>query len=205
MNMRATATDTPTILKLLDSAQQLMLTKGFPATTVEEICESAGVTKGSFFHYFAGKEEIGAAVLDHFVTGRMQAVHGAPFQRYRDPLKRVYGYVDFLIKMSRTPSVATGCLLGNFSLELSDPHPRLRAQCGRHFDQWAEAIKHNLDEAKARYAPKARFDTRSLAEHLIGVVEGALVLAKAKQDRKIPEQQLRHYKRYLQSLFEGDA
>jgi TetR/AcrR family transcriptional regulator, transcriptional repressor for nem operon len=203
--MRLAETATPTILKLLEAAQRLMLGKGFPATTVEEICAAAGVTKGSFFHYFAGKEEIGAAVLEHFVTGRMQAVHGAPCSRWRDPLKRVYGYVDFMIKLSREPSAQLSCLLGNFAQELSDTHPKLRAQCARHFDQWAQTIKRDLDAAKARYAPKAAFDTHSLAEHFIAVLEGALILVKAKQDRKILEQQLRHYKNYLQSLFEGDA
>lgn len=202
--MRPTETETPTILKLLEAAQRLMLGKGFPATTVEEICAAAGVTKGSFFHYFAGKEEIGAAVLDHFVTCRMQAVHGAPFHRLRDPLKRVYGYIDSVIKMSREPSTKPSCLLGNFAQELSDTHPKLRAQCGRHFDQWAQMLKRELDAAKAQYAPKAAFDTQSLAEHFIAVLEGALILVKAKQDRKILEKQLRHYKSYLQSLFEGD-
>ena len=194
----------PTKHKLLEAALQLMLVKGFPATTLDEICEQAGVTKGSFFHYFADKEEIGAAVLDHFVTGRIQAVQGAPFHRLSDPLKRVYGYIDFMIKMSRETSAMPSCLLGNFAQDISDTHPQLRARCGRHFDQWAQMMKRDMDAAKARYAPKAVFDTQSLAEHFIAVLEGALILVKAKQDRKIFEKQLRHYKSYLQSLFESD-
>src|SRR6266511_107719 len=43
--------------RLLEAARQLMLRDGFPATGVAEICAAAGVTKGSFFHYFAGVDE----------------------------------------------------------------------------------------------------------------------------------------------------
>ena len=203
--MTAPETPTPTKQRLLDSALQLMLAKGFPATTLDEICTAAGVTKGSFFHYFADKEEIGASVLDYFVAGRMQAVQEATFHKLSDPLKRVYGYIDFMIKMSRDSSAMPSCLLGNFAQDLSDTHPRLLAQCGRHFNQWAQMLKRDLDQAKAKYAPKAAFDTLSLADHCIAVLEGALILAKARDDRKVIERQLRHLKSYLQSLFEGDS
>ncbi|MBI5782605.1 MAG: TetR/AcrR family transcriptional regulator [Gammaproteobacteria bacterium] len=202
--MSTPETLTPTKQKLLDAAVQLMLAKGFPATTLDEICEAAGVTKGSFFHYFADKEEIGAAVLDHFMAGRMQSVQGAPFHRLSDPLKRVYGYLDFMIKLARDSSAMPSCLLGNFAQDLSDTHPRLRAQCGRHFDQWAQMMKRDLDQAKVMYAPKAVLDTLSLADHCIAVLEGALILAKARQDRKVIEKQLRHLRSYLQGLFESD-
>jgi TetR/AcrR family transcriptional repressor of nem operon len=181
-----------------------MLAKGFPATTLDEICTAAGVTKGSFFHYFADKEEIGAAVLDHFVAGRMQAVQEATFHKLSDPLKRVYGYIDVMIKMSRDSSALPSCLLGNFAQDLSDTHPRLLAQCGRHFDHWAQMMKRDLDQAKAKYAPKVAFDTLSLADHCITVLEGALILAKAREDRKVIEKQMRHLKSYLQGLFEND-
>ncbi|MGO4376156.1 TetR/AcrR family transcriptional regulator, partial [Paenibacillus sp. MCAF20] len=52
--------------KLLNASLQLMLSKGYYATTVDEICAEASVTKGSFFHYFKNKEDIGKATLDHF-------------------------------------------------------------------------------------------------------------------------------------------
>ena len=63
--MRTAQAQSPTKEKLLDAAQQLMLSKGFPATTVEEICEAAGFTKGSFFHGKRGarKGKYGAVVV----------------------------------------------------------------------------------------------------------------------------------------------
>jgi len=180
-----------------------MLGKGFVATTVDEICEAAGLTKGSFFHYFESKEALGQAVLDRFVASRYQSIQAAPFSKNSDPLQRVYGYLDFVIKMSQEPSVRKGCLLGSFAQDLSETHPDIRKSCARHFTGWAELLKQDLDKAKAKYAPKARFDTSSLAEHFIAVFEGSIILAKSKRDPELFEKNLRHFKRYLKNLFEG--
>lgn len=189
--------------KLLEAAQKLMLARGYPVTTLDDICAAARVTKGSFFHYFKSKEDLGKAVLEHFMVEHFQAMQSAAFIKKRDPLARVYGYVDFAIGMSKDPAIIHGCLLGSFAQDLSDTHPRIRLQCAHYFDQWAAALKRELDAAKAEYAPRAAIDTQSLAEHFIAVVEGALILVKVKQDAKILEKQLRHFKRYLQSLLEG--
>ncbi len=195
--------DSPTKEKLLEAAQSLMLAKGFTATTVDEICETAKLTKGSFFHYFKSKDELGKTVLDRFVSMRVQLMQQAPFHKERDPLKRIYGYIDFLILLAKSPKAPKSCLLGTFAQELSDTHPQMRSRCAEHFCLWAEAFKKDLDEAKAKYRPKAAIDTQGLAEHFIVVVEGALILAKAKQDRGAVEAHLRHFTQYVKSLFEG--
>ena len=191
--------------KLLEAAQKLMLAKGYPVTTLDDICTAACVTKGSFFHYFKNKEELGRAVLEHSMVNQFQAMQSAAFIKKRDPLARVYGYVDFAIGMSKDPAIIHGCLLGGFSQDLSGSHPKIRVLCEHYFDQWAAALKLELDAAKALHTPRAVFDTQSLAEHFIVVVEGALILVKVKQDPKILEKQLLHFKHYLKHLFEGHA
>lgn len=188
--------------RLLDAAQQLMLAKGFVATTVDEICEAAGVTKGSFFHYFQSKEDLGKLVLDRFCHVRLKLMQESPSQKKKDPLERVYGWVDCAIEMSKSPMAKNGCLLGNFAQELSDTRPAMRSLCAQRFTEWAALLKQELDEAKAKHLPKSRLDTESLAEHFIAIIEGALILAKAKQDMGIVEKNLGHFRRYLENLFE---
>lgn len=200
--MRTAKAHSPAKDKLLDAAQSLMLAKGFTATTVDEICETAKLTKGSFFHYFKSKEELGRAALDRFVSTMQQITQQAPFHKERDPLKRVYGYVDFMIRMAKDPRTPKSCLLGTFAQELSDTHPKIRSRCAEHFCLWAEAFKKDLDEAKAKYRPKAAIDTQELAEHFIAVAEGALILARAKQDTGVVETHLRHFMQYVKTLLE---
>jgi TetR/AcrR family transcriptional repressor of nem operon len=199
--MRRACLDSLTRQKLLDAAQELMLAKGYTATSVDEVCESAGLTKGSFFHYFEGKEHLGRVLAERFFSARQQMFDSAPFRQKKDPLDRVFGYLDFLAEMSRTPQAVRGCLLGTFVQELSETHPSIRSVCADCFNSQANKLKQDLDEAKAKYAPNARWDSQSLAEHLIAVVQGAIILAKAKQDHKVFEQSLAHFRHYLTSLF----
>ena len=201
--MRTAQAESPTKEKLLEAAQQLMLAKGFPATTVDEICETAGFTKGSFFHYFESKEHLGKEVLDRFYLSEVrQMLQEGPFRKKSDPLQRIYGYVDRFIELSQNLETPSGCLLGHFAQELSDTHPEIRALCAQCFAEWAAILKHDLDEAKTKYAPKASVDTQSLAEYLIAVLQGSQILARAKQDKGVYKQNLQHFKRYLKSLFE---
>lgn len=200
--MKKTSETTNRRERLLETAQQLMRAKGYAATTIDEICAAAGVTKGAFFHYFADKQDLGKATLEGFMSAQQRKVQKSALPPNADPLKRVYGYVDFAIKLSRDPASRHGCLLGNFAQELSDTHHEIRDLCVQHFSQWAEVLRRDLEAAKVRYAPRAKFDTASLADHFIVVFEGALILGKAKQDMRVVEQSLRHFRNYLQSLFE---
>lgn len=201
--MRKAQADSPAKEKLLEQAQELMLAKGFAATTVDEICQAAGLTKGSFFHYFRSKENLAKEVLDRFCQSQMERLGRSSLLKRSDPLERLYGWVDAVIEVSKSPTARKGCLLGNFAQELSDTHPKLRSQCAQRFSEWSNQLKKELDEARAKHLPGTRLDTQGLAEHLIAVLEGSLILAKAKQDMRVVEKNLLHFKRYLKALFGG--
>jgi TetR/AcrR family transcriptional regulator, transcriptional repressor for nem operon len=192
----------PTREKLMQQAQELMLAKGFVATTVDEICQAAGLTKGSFFHYFRTKEELAKATLDRFFQAQLELVGRGSFRKKADPLDRLYGWIDSAIEASKNPQARNGCLLGNFAQELSDTHPQLRSQCAQRFAEWTEALKKELDAAKAKHLPRTRLDTEGLAEHFIAVLQGSLILAKAKRDSTTVEKHLRHFRHYLESVFQ---
>ena len=188
--------------KILEAAQTLMLGRGYNATTVDEICQAARLTKGSFFHYFKSKEHLGRELLERFCCCSFKKLgEVCSCQKEKDPLKRVYAYLDFMIKLSKDPMMAKGCLLGTLSQELSDTNPRMREVCAKGFAEWAEFLKRDLRAAKEKYAPKARFDPATLADHLIAVIEGSQILAKARQNPNILARNLDHFKQYLETLY----
>ena len=197
--MKLAKKKTPTKERLLDAAQELMLAKGFSATTVDEICGAAKLTKGSFFHYFESKDELGKVLLERFCAQSSQR-HQRFSGSEADPLKRVYRYLDGVAETASDPALSRGCLLGTFAQELSDVSPRIRMSCAKGFENWAGQFAKDLSLAKARHAPKASFRPHELAEHLIAILEGSLILGKAKKDKRVLKQNLRHYKNYLKSL-----
>src|SRR5215475_9187010 len=81
--------------RLLDAAMQVIREQGYSATTVDDICGAAGVTKGAFFHHFKSKEDLGVAAAAHFSEMADRIFGAAPFRELADPLDRVLGYIDF--------------------------------------------------------------------------------------------------------------
>jgi TetR/AcrR family transcriptional regulator, transcriptional repressor for nem operon len=186
--------------RLLDAAIGLSIEKGFADTTVAEVCERADLTKGAFFHYFNGKEAMGRAVLEQWIANGNATYSAGPFWKLADPLERLYGYVDFTAELTRTGPC--GCMVGIYSQELWQSQPELRADCEAAFTAWADGLAQLFEDAKVRHAPAASFDSRSLAYHFIAVFEGGLILARAHRRPEIVGEQLEHFKRYVQSLFE---
>src|SRR5262245_12771287 len=107
--------------KILGAARRLMLDRGFNATTVDDICAKARVTKGAFFHYFGSKDELGGAVLEHHCRLTAGALEKAPFRAEKDPLARFLKYIDLIAESVNDP-VQDGCLIGLFSSELGPGH-----------------------------------------------------------------------------------
>ena len=81
--------------KLLDAALQVIRAKGYSATTIDDICYAAGLTKGSFFHHFRSKQDLALAATTHFSQMAGGLFAAAAYQNLPDPVDRLLGYIDF--------------------------------------------------------------------------------------------------------------
>src|SRR5258707_14400362 len=116
--------------KLVDAGVGLMRQRGFNATTVDDICAEAGVTKGGFFHYFKSKDDLATAAVARFYDMKAKQFGDAPFSRLADPLERVFSRLDFAKESAGgMKGLSKGSLLGMFPLELSFINAQLRAKC----------------------------------------------------------------------------
>ena len=200
--MEKTVSTSETRKKLLDAALYVMRLKGFAATTVDDICKAAGVTKGSFFHYFDTKEALAIAAADYFGAMAAGLFGGAPYRSLPDPVDRLLGYVDFRVAILDGRLCDISCLLGTFVQELYDTHPAIRAAAERNMKQHVAGITKDVEEAKARYAPDAPWSPESLSFHMQAVLQGSLIYAKATLGTQIAAEALAHLRRYLELLFD---
>src|SRR6478609_7421754 len=82
---------------LLNAAHKLVRQQGWTATSVDDLCVDAGVTKGAFFHHFASKDELGVAAAQHWSDVTVPLFANAEYHQRRDPLDRIFGYLDFRV------------------------------------------------------------------------------------------------------------
>jgi TetR/AcrR family transcriptional repressor of nem operon len=188
-------------VKFLDAALHVIRAKGYSATRIEDICDAAGLTKGSFFHHFKSKEELALAAADHFAAKADRAFAAAPYQTISDPLERLLAYVDFRRSILQGELPDYTCLLGTMVQEVYDTQPAIRAACERHISAHAGAVARDIAEAKRRYAPNAPWTPESLGDFTQAVIQGAFVLAKAKHGPEIAAECLSHLRRYLETQF----
>ena len=186
--------------KLLDAALRVIRSKGYSATTLDDICAAAGVTKGSFFHHFSGKEDLALAAVNHWnsVTGGLFA--SAPYQQVPDPRERILAYIDFRAQIVQGDLSDVTCLLGTMVQETFDSHPAIRAACREGIEGHAQTLVPMIEAAKALYAPDADWTAESLALYTQAALQGAFIVAKAQGHSDIAAQCIGHLRRYVAGL-----
>jgi TetR/AcrR family transcriptional repressor of nem operon len=186
--------------KLLAASLDMIRARGYSATSVDELCSAAGVTKGAFFHHFASKEALAVAAADHWsqITGALFA--DAPYHRHADPLDRVLGYIDFRASLLDGPVEAFTCLVGTMVQETFVASPAIRAACEASIFGHARTLEADIAEAMERYGVVGT-TARSLALHTQAVLQGAFILAKAEGGPAVAADSVAHLKCYFDLLF----
>ncbi|TFW18755.1 TetR/AcrR family transcriptional regulator [Massilia arenosa] len=191
--------------RLLVAAIDLIRTKGYEGTRVDDVCAAAGVSKGSFFHHFKSKEALARAAAQRFAELAGALFAGAAFHREATPRARLIGYIDFRIQMIAGELAAFTCLHGMLSQETFATHPGLAEASGTHIRAHAATLVPDIRAARAEHAPHADWSAESLALHIQAVIQGSFVLAKSQHDPEVAAESLRHLRRYLVHLFGGDT
>ncbi len=187
--------------KLLEAARDTIRLKGYSATTVDDVCAAAGLTKGSFFHHFSSKEQLGIAAAEQFGEMAAEIFGSAPYHGHVDPRDRVLGYVDFRASMLQGDITQYTCLLGTMVQEVYATHPEVRAVCDQQMSAHIAEMVLDIEAAKQRYAPDATWNSDSVGYFMQAVLQGAFVYSKAKQSPQVAIDCLVHLRSYLESLF----
>ncbi|HEX3827497.1 MAG TPA: TetR/AcrR family transcriptional regulator [Sporichthyaceae bacterium] len=185
---------------LIRAMRDLTLAKGLPATTVDEVCERAGVTKGSFYHHFVGKEEIAEAALQAHFDDLHTALTTGEWTRSTDPTHRWRAFVANAAQVCAGPVLADGCLLGLFSLELAEQAPRVRERVTGMFDQLRCVARELI--AQAAEAKDRQLDVDAVAAQFLVVLEGAALIAKAHDDRAVASGAMAFFAAAVEHLLE---
>jgi TetR/AcrR family transcriptional regulator, transcriptional repressor for nem operon len=186
--------------RLLDAAVQVIRTKGLSATSVDDLCAAAGVTKGAFFHHFESKQALAVAAAEHWsqTTGALFAA--ADYHAISDPLDRILGYLELRARLIAGSPADYTCLVGTMAQEAFVTSPDVRDACAASIFGHARTLEADFAAALAAAGDPPGVDAAGLARHTQAVLQGAFVLSKAADDPALVTDSIAHLRRYLELL-----
>jgi TetR/AcrR family transcriptional repressor of nem operon len=185
--------------KLIDAATLLFRRNGYVATSVDEICAEAGVTKGACFHHFDSKESLAKACLKQWESQVVVMHENAPFQSIADPLEKLLGCIEYFAGVFENRAILKSCLAGTTVQEVAETNPALREAAQACFLSGENLFRALLDNACN--SRNVRLDTQSLAKLWMATLQGSLLLFKASRDDTVIPRNLRHFRNYVEQLF----
>lgn len=175
--------------KLIRTAERLMLRGGYSATRVDDVIRKAGLSKGSFYHFFDSKESLGLAALEHYYADRVGRLAAGGYADETDPLRRAHGFLDHASRVA--PELwKEGCLLANFAADAAGSSRIV-----------SNALKKRTGELRALLAellgplatPEA--SATDLADQFLVCIEGSIVLARIYDDPGYLKRGLEQFRR----------
>lgn len=179
---------TDTRQRLLDSARELLYSRSYGNVGVKEICDMAGVQKGSFYHFFPSKQELTLAVLDEFFIISKQEIFSRSFRPEWSGMQQLNALLEniYVFQKSTKEQIGKtlGCPYGNMSSEMSTQDEVIRQRLNGLLQQMEMSLKIALDQAlhEGEIAP---CNTAATAAAMFAFIEGLMLLAKTRNDPEL--------------------
>lgn len=163
--------------RLIRVGKEVILRQGFKTASLSEILATAGVPKGSFYYYFASKEDFGLAIVDAFAREYRTRLKATFEDERYSPLERLRNYFEGKITEMENCHCTEGCLIGNLAQELSAQNELFRDRLNDIFAEWEHYFIRCLKAAdKAGEISSDRHE--ELARFILSSWEGAILQAK---------------------------
>lgn len=195
MSKRAVATRE----RILDSTAALLLDRGYGATSIEEVCKAAGVTKGGLFYHFDSKEQLTSAAIERFFAGLVAAGESKRSGDDSAAVDALDAYTASLPVLIEGPLLTKGCLLGAMAMQTTESHPEVHSSAKAALGEWRGALV-TLFEAAAKEC-RVKADAGELADGLLAAVEGGLLLDRSGVSSGAAVAAVNHFRNYVSSVF----
>jgi TetR/AcrR family transcriptional repressor of nem operon len=197
---------TPTRTRILDTAERLVLERGFAATSVDEVIARSSSSKGAFFHHFPTKNDLGRALVERYAAAdvaHLEAFMSAAEAETNDPAGQVIAFVRrFEEAADEIVAEQPSCLYVSFIYDRQLSQDGTTDMIVDAIVAWRDLLRAKLQAASDRHPPRGEVDLEDLANHVFVTFEGAFILARSLGDPSQMRRQLRVLRRSLEALFD---
>ena len=193
--------------RIMDIAEASVLAKGFAATSIDEILFEADITKSGFFYHFRDKNDLALALIERF-RDRDLGLFDDLFRRADelsdDPLHAFLIGLKLLAEtMADMQAERPGCLVATFVYQDRQFDARVRTILTEVTEIWRAQFRTRLAAIAAVHPPRIEVGLDVLADMLLTIVDGSIVIAKALGQPRMLEDQLLAYRTFVRTVFLG--
>lgn len=195
----------PTRDKILSESKQLVFEKGFAGTSIDQILDRTGITKGAFFYHFKTKSALAKALIVEFARddiGHMETALKKTENLKEDPVERLLQFIQEFIDLMSDLSTPPSCLYASYTYEPDQFDREVLDIVEEAILTWKETFQALLAAVLKEYVLKLDVDIDELANSFFVTFEGSYVISRALNDPSITAKQLQLLKNHFQLLFE---
>jgi TetR/AcrR family transcriptional repressor of nem operon len=168
--------------EIVQAGLKCLVEKGFNAVGVQDITDTAGVPKGSFYNHFESKEALGVEIVERY--GANQTRREILTDPTVPPLQRLRRHFDRISALFAESHFKRNCILGGFSAELANQSETIRESLRKLYGEWTKDIEATIAEAQSKGEIANKTKASDLAAFLLDSYEGALLRARVERSRK---------------------
>lgn len=184
---------------IIEKTAPLFNMKGFAGTSLSDMTEATGLTKGSIYGNFANKDEVALASFEHNV-GIVSAYIRERMDTKHTIREKLMVYVDTYSGFPGAPFPKGGCAILNTAVDADDTHPRLKDRaCGK-LENWKNRLMVLVQAGIDNGELKAETDPEQVALTIIAILEGGVMLKKVTGKPEYMSRTAQHLKNYLLQL-----
>ena len=168
---------------ILDAGLSLLQERGYNATGIQEIATAAGIPKGSFYNYFASKEEFGAEVIRYYARDGLEKWQAALVEAAEksEPYSALYQVFLEVTEKYRCADVKKGCLLGTLSAEISEASEECRLALKESIDAFKEVLAAYLAKGQEQGKVRREITAGQMADLVWDAWQGSLLRMKVEK------------------------
>jgi len=166
-----------TKLFIIEKTATVFNKKGFAGTSLTDITDATGLTKGSIYGNFENKDDVALAVFD-YNFGKVTKYIKDRILSFDNAIDRLLVYPDVYRNYYKIPFLEAGCPILNTSTEADDTHPQLRERAKNALNFWKTSLMNQINRGIERGEIKESTNAQQIAVIMMSLIEGAFMQAK---------------------------
>lgn len=189
-----------TRLHILQKAFELIYTKGYQTTSIDDILATTKVTKGAFYYHFKNKDEMGEAIVNEILKTTLTESFTGPFRHAADPLNTIYDMMHSLLMKNDFLKVEYGCPAANLTQEMTPWNKEFSKALNELNQQWQRVMIDALNEGKKKGTVHKDVNARQVTLFVLSGYWGIRNFGKLENSKSVYLPYLKELKNYLNTL-----